>query len=187
MWLFVVFVLTSSYTASLSSMLTVQRIEPDVMDVEWLKATKSVVGCDGDSFVRKYLENVIKFEGPDIKNISNQYQYPGEFQSGNISAAFLELPYEKVFINQFCKNYTASDPLNRFGGLGFVSSYSNSFPFAFTTFFLGKLLEGGTLGHQMYGVAQIDFPCLCPFSPKKIVPSLVSGWKLVEPLLSGIG
>ncbi|RVW79140.1 Glutamate receptor 2.9 [Vitis vinifera] len=119
-WLFVVFVLTSSYTASLSSMLTVQRIEPDVMDVEWLKATKSVVGCDGDSFVRKYLENVIKFEGPDIKNISNQYQYPGEFQSGNISAAFLELPYEKVFINQFCKNYTASEPLNRFGGLGFA-------------------------------------------------------------------
>ncbi|CBI33359.3 unnamed protein product, partial [Vitis vinifera] len=119
-WLFVVFVLTSSYTASLSSILTVRRLESNVTDVEWLKATKSVVGCDGDSFVRKYLENVIKFKGADIKNISNQYQYPGEFQSGNISAAFLELPYAKVFINQFCKNYTANQPLNRFGGLGFA-------------------------------------------------------------------
>ncbi|KAJ9690590.1 hypothetical protein PVL29_012974 [Vitis rotundifolia] len=119
-WLFVVFVLTSSYTASLSSMLTVQRLEPDLIDVEWLKATKSVVGCDGDSFVRKYLENVTKFEAADIKNISSQYQYPGEFQSGNISAAFLELPYAKVLINQFCKNYTATKPLNRFGGLGFA-------------------------------------------------------------------
>ena len=136
-WLFVVFVLTSSYTASLSSMLTVRRLEPDVIDVEWLKATKSAVGCDGDSFVRKFLENVTKFEAADIKNISSQYEYPGEFHSGNISAAFLELPYAKVFINQFCKNYTATQPLNRFGGLGFVSSNSNSSPFAFTKFFLG--------------------------------------------------
>ncbi|RVW88457.1 Glutamate receptor 2.7 [Vitis vinifera] len=112
-WLFVVFVLTSSYTASLSSILTVRRLESNVTDVEWLKATKSVVGCDGDSF------------------------------SGNISAAFLELPYAKVFINQFCKNYTANQPLNRFGGLGFVSSNSSSSPFAFTKFFLGNLLEGG--------------------------------------------
>ncbi|KAJ9690595.1 hypothetical protein PVL29_012979 [Vitis rotundifolia] len=121
-WLFVVFVLTSSYTASLSSMLTARRFEPNVTDVEWLKATKSVVGCDGDSFLRKYLENEIKFTAADIKNISNQYQYPGEFQSGNISAAFLELPHAKVFTNQFCKNYTATQPLNRFGGFAFCST-----------------------------------------------------------------
>ena len=120
-WLFVALVLTSTYTASLSSKLTVRRLEPDIMDVEWLTATKSVVGCDGDSFVRKYLEDVIKFKGANIKNISNEYQYASEFQSGNISAAFFETP-AKVFMNQFCKNYTATQPLNRFGGLGLVSS-----------------------------------------------------------------
>ncbi|WJZ96469.1 hypothetical protein VitviT2T_015154 [Vitis vinifera] len=135
-WLFVVFILTSSYTASLSSMLTVRRLDSNVMDIEWLKATRSVVGCNGASFVRKFLENVTKFEAADIKNISSQYQYPGEFHSGNISAAFLELPYAKIFTSQFCKNYTAGQPLNRFGGLGFVSSNSNSSPFAFTKFFL---------------------------------------------------
>ena len=131
-WLFVVFVLTSSYTASLSSMLTVRRLEPNVTDVAWLKATKSVVGCDGDSFVKKYLEDVSKFNRADIRNVSSEYLFPGEFQSGNISAAFLELPYSKVFINQFCKNYTATQLLNRYGGLGFVS---NSFPFGYTNYF----------------------------------------------------
>ena len=121
-WLMVVFVLTSSYTASLSSMLTVQRLEPNVTDIEWLKVHKLNVGCDGDSFVRKYLEDVLDFKKDNIKNISSQYAYPNEFQKGTISAAFLELPYEKVFMNRYCKKYTASNPLSRFGGLGFVSS-----------------------------------------------------------------
>ncbi|KAJ9690585.1 hypothetical protein PVL29_012969 [Vitis rotundifolia] len=119
-WLFVVFVLTSSYTASLSSMLTVQRLEPNVTDIEWLKATRSVVGCNGAAFMREFLENVFNFDGAHIKNISNQNQYHGEFQSGNISAAVLGLPHAKIFTSLFCKNYTAGQPLNRFGGLGFA-------------------------------------------------------------------
>lgn len=125
-WLFVVFVLTSSYTASLSSILTVRRLEPDMMDVERLRAARSVVGCNGASFVRKYLESMFNFDEAHIKEISNQYAYPGEFLSGNISAAVLDLPYAKIFTNQFCKNYTASQPLNRLGGLGFVSSSFNA-------------------------------------------------------------
>ncbi|KAJ9690578.1 hypothetical protein PVL29_012963 [Vitis rotundifolia] len=119
-WLFVVFVLTSSYTASLSSMLTVQRLEPNVTDIEWLKATRSVVGCNGAAFMREFLENVFNFDGAHIKNISNQNQYHGEFQSGNISAAVPGLPHAKIFTSLFCKNYTAGQPLNRFGGLGFA-------------------------------------------------------------------
>ena len=91
-------------------------------NVEWLKDNKLNIGCDGDSFVRKYLEKVLGFEKENIKNISSQYDYPNEFQKGTISAAFLELPYEKEFMNKFCKKYTATNPLSRFGGLGFVSS-----------------------------------------------------------------
>ncbi|KAL6312410.1 hypothetical protein AAG906_029021 [Vitis piasezkii] len=98
-WLFVVFILTSSYTASLSSMLTVRRLDSNVIDIEWLKATRSVVGCNGASFVRQYLENVFNFEGAHIKNISNQNQYHGEFQSGNISAAVLGLPHAKFSLD----------------------------------------------------------------------------------------
>ncbi|KAJ6367812.1 hypothetical protein OIU78_000389 [Salix suchowensis] len=119
-WFFVVLILNSSYTASLTSMLTAQRQQPNVNDIEWLKTKRLTVGCDGDSFVRNYMQSVLGFEPENIKNVSHEYKYEEEFESGNISAAFLELPYQKVFISHHCKRYNATTPTNRFGGLGFV-------------------------------------------------------------------
>ncbi|KAK3039923.1 hypothetical protein RJ639_027758 [Escallonia herrerae] len=90
-WLFVVMVLTSSYTASLSSMLTVQKLEP---------------------------KRVLRLN--NIKSVVNPHDYPKEFNSGSITAAFLELPYEKVFRQEYCDRYTLTGPTYRFGGFGFV-------------------------------------------------------------------
>nr|DAD22727.1 TPA_asm: hypothetical protein HUJ06_024190 [Nelumbo nucifera] len=119
-WLFVVLVLNSSYTANLASVLTVQRLEPTATDIETLKRDNAIVGCDGDSFIRKYLVDVLGFKPKNIKNVTSEYSFPGEFDSGNIGAAFLELPYEKSFLSQHCKNYTATEQTYSFGGLGFV-------------------------------------------------------------------
>lgn len=120
-WLFLVLVLTSCYTASLSSMLTVKQLRPKVTDIQWLKNNNKKVGCDGDSFVRTFLEKVEKFKPENIINITNEYKYDEAFANNSIAAAFLELPYEKVFISEYCKKYTGFIPRNRFGGLGFVS------------------------------------------------------------------
>ncbi|KAJ6333440.1 hypothetical protein OIU77_009334 [Salix suchowensis] len=60
--LLIVFILTSSYTASLTSKLTVQRMEPNFSDFQKLKNDKLNVGCDNDSFILKYLEDVLGFE-----------------------------------------------------------------------------------------------------------------------------
>ncbi|XP_059663865.1 glutamate receptor 2.9-like isoform X2 [Cornus florida] len=117
-WLFVVVVISSSYTASLTSLLTVSRLEPSITDIEWLKRTNATVGCDGDSFVTDYLKNVLHLE--KIKHVSKEYDYPGEFKSGNITAAFLEIPYAKVFLEEYCNKYTVTGPYYRLGGLGFV-------------------------------------------------------------------
>lgn len=90
-WMFVVFVLTSSYTA----MLTVPLLEPTkVKDVEWLIKSNSPIGCDGGS-VWDYLVNELRFSPENIKNISSQYDYQGLFDSGTIVAAFIEVPYKK--------------------------------------------------------------------------------------------
>ncbi|XP_011027731.1 PREDICTED: glutamate receptor 2.9-like isoform X2 [Populus euphratica] len=121
-WLFVVLILNSSYTASLTSLLTVRRLQPNVTDIEWLKRNSLKVGCDGDSFVRNYLQNVLGFKPENIKNVGSEYNYEGEFESASISAAFLELPYGKVFIGHYCKRYSATTPTYRFGGLGFKGS-----------------------------------------------------------------
>lgn len=48
--------------------------------------------------------------------------YPKEFESGSIKAAFLELPYLKVFLEEY-SGYTAVGLTYRFGGLGFVSKH----------------------------------------------------------------
>jgi ionotropic glutamate receptor len=122
-WLFLVFILTSSYTASLSAMLTVRQLQPNVTDIEWLKTNNLRVGCDGDSFVRNYLENVLNFKPENIVNVSSVDGYPKEFESNNISAAFLELPHEKVFLNKYCKRFTGTIRAARFSGFGFVSCF----------------------------------------------------------------
>ncbi|KAK1557192.1 hypothetical protein Q3G72_019844 [Acer saccharum] len=143
-WLFVVLILNSSYTASLSSMLTVKRLKPSVTDMEWLKRNNLKVGCDGDSFVREYLENVLEFKPDNILNVSSEYKYQGEFKNNSIAAAFLEVPYEKVFITRYCKGYTATAPNYRFGGLGFVFQKGSPIATDFSEAIL-KLSENGVL------------------------------------------
>jgi len=120
-WLLLVLILNSSYTASLSSMLTVKKLELNVTDIQWLKRNNMTIGCDGDSFVRSFLEKVEGLPPGNIINITDEYTYDDFFQNNSIAAAFLELPYEKVFITEYCNRYTGSTPRTRFGGLGFVS------------------------------------------------------------------
>lgn len=120
-WLFVVLILSSSYTANLSSMLTIKRLQPNVTDIEMLKRTEAKVGSDKDTFVRNYMQRVIGFNDSNIMEIGPLYDVV-EFKNKRISAAFLELPYAKVFMNQNCKGYTQTAPTYRFGGFSFVSS-----------------------------------------------------------------
>ncbi|KAG5235035.1 glutamate receptor [Salix suchowensis] len=117
-WLFVVFFLTSSYIASLTSKLTVQRMEPNFSDFQKLKNDKLNVGCDNDSFILKYLEDVLGFENNKIKifNLEND----DTFEKNNIAAAFVELPYGRLFLDRYCKSYTSTRSTYRFGGFGFA-------------------------------------------------------------------
>ncbi|KAA8515179.1 hypothetical protein F0562_018358 [Nyssa sinensis] len=147
-WLFVVLILTQSYTANLSSMLTIGRLQPTVKDVEWLRKTNAIVGCDGNTFVRKYLVDVRKFDPNNIVDITSPHDSLGDylkvFESGNISAAFLETPYAKVFVNRHCKQYTVTQLSYRFGGFGFVFPKGSHVATNVSKAIL-KLSENGTL------------------------------------------
>ncbi|KAJ4703591.1 Glutamate receptor [Melia azedarach] len=120
LWLFVVFVLTSSYTASLSSLLTVRRLEPNVTDIQFLQKNNWKVGCVNDSFLQNYLENVLKFKPQNIITFSNiESNYIQYFKSNSIDALFLERPYERLFLDKYCKKYTTTNTF-KFGGFGFA-------------------------------------------------------------------
>ncbi|PSR98616.1 Glutamate receptor 2.7 like [Actinidia chinensis var. chinensis] len=143
-WLFVVFVVTSSYTASLTSMLTLSRMQPTETDIELLRRSNAKVGCDGDSFVKDYLRNVLGFKEENIMDVGKQENYPEKFKSGNITAAFLELPYEKLLLEEHCDEYTATGPVYRFGGFGFAFQKGSPLARDFSEAIL-TILENGVL------------------------------------------
>lgn len=125
-FLFVALVITQSYTASLTTLLTVQRLDPRVPDIEKLKMTEAKVGCDGNSFVMKYLEMVLGFKPKNIIPIYSEDEYPQALIREEISAAFLEVPYVKVFLAKNCKQFVQG-PIFKVGGFGFVSKKFSPF------------------------------------------------------------
>lgn len=122
-WMFVVLILNSTYTASLSSRLTVQRLRPDIADVKELIRKGHSVGCYQGSFVCDILRGV-GFEDSKIK----MYRFPEDYEealsigskSGNISAFFDVLPYSKLFLAKYCDKYTIVGPTYRTEGFAFV-------------------------------------------------------------------
>ncbi|GMY37684.1 glutamate receptor 2.7-like [Fagus crenata] len=121
-WLFVAFVLTASYTANLSSMLTIERLEPSI------EMNNATIGFNKGSFVGKYLVEILHFKPASIKEIENGEQYIKKFESNGITAAFLERPYAEVFLKKYCKGYSSSSAAYRFGGFGFA--FQKGSPFA---------------------------------------------------------
>ncbi|KAJ6295296.1 hypothetical protein OIU78_023338 [Salix suchowensis] len=119
-WCFAVLILTQSYAASLSSLLTIQQLK--VADVNELIKKGEYVGYQSD-FIRRTLLDL----GFDRSKILayNSAEECHELLSkgsgnGGIAAAFEEEPYMKVFLSKYCPKYTIIDALFKTGGFGFV-------------------------------------------------------------------
>ena len=122
-WLFVALIVTQTYTANLTSMLTVQRLEPTVADIGSLKYNRVMVGCSRTSFVKKYLAGVLGFNSDYIKNYSTPEDLSQALRSKEIGAAFLESAWAKLFLARYCKSFIAAGPAYKIGGYGFVRSF----------------------------------------------------------------
>ncbi|KAH9791245.1 glutamate receptor [Citrus sinensis] len=119
-WLFVALVITQSYTAGLTSLLTVRRLDPATVDIEMLRRIGAKVGCDGNSFVVKYLDEVLESQPHNIKKIFSEIDYPEALLRGDTAAAFLKVPYVEVFLAKYCNGFTTGQ-IFKVGGLGFVT------------------------------------------------------------------
>ena len=126
-WLFAALVLTSNYTATLSSMLTARHLEPNLVQVDSLKGSNAVVGCNNGSVVRTYLENVLGFQPKNIKPFNSGDDYYQALKNGSIQAAFLRIPYANLLISKYCSELISTGPIFHVGGLGFVSTYMNHY------------------------------------------------------------
>ncbi|GKC19517.1 extracellular ligand-binding receptor [Tanacetum coccineum] len=119
-WLFVALIITQSYTASLSSMLTAQRLEPTITSVEELRNINATVGYCNGSLVNQYLKNVLGFNTIKVNSYNSTHRYAEALNSGEIAAIFLEVPAAKVFLAQYCKSFIRTGETFKVGGFGFA-------------------------------------------------------------------
>ncbi|XP_073262156.1 glutamate receptor 2.8-like [Populus alba] len=123
-WCFVVLILTQSYTASLTSLLTVQQLRPTVTDVNELIKKGEYVGYRGGSFVQGILLDQLLFDKSKliVYNTTEQWDDLLSKGSGNggIAAAFDEVPFTRLFLSKYCSKYAVIDPTFKTGGFGFA-------------------------------------------------------------------
>ncbi|CAL8990818.1 unnamed protein product [Prunus brigantina] len=91
-----VLILTQSYTASLASLLTGDKLYPAVVDVNELRQTGKYVGYPKDSFVSDLLCQ-LEFEKTKLKAYASSKEYHEVLskgsKNGGVDAIFDEIPY----------------------------------------------------------------------------------------------
>ncbi|PNT64648.1 hypothetical protein BRADI_4g30880v3 [Brachypodium distachyon] len=118
-WLFVVLILQQSYTASLSSILTVEQLQPTVTNLEDVIRQGSYVGYLNDSFMPGLLKS-LKIDESKTIAYNSPTEYNEALTTGRVAVIIDEIPYLKVFLEQYCRNYTMIGPTYKFDGFGFA-------------------------------------------------------------------
>ena len=133
-WVFVVLILTQSYTASLTSLLTVQKLQPTITDVNQLIKNGEYVGYQEGSYVLEILEEM-NFNPTNLRTYKSTEECDELLSKGSanggIAAAFDDVPSMKVLLSQYCSKYTMIQSIYKNDGLGFVSSLSLSHVYVF--------------------------------------------------------
>ncbi|KNA10764.1 hypothetical protein SOVF_141390 [Spinacia oleracea] len=122
-WIFVVLILTQSYTASLTSMLTVQQLQPADLGVNELIRKGEPVAYQHGSFVEGLLKK-IGFKESQLKSYKkceelDELLSKGS-KNGGVAAVFDEVPYMRLFLAKYCQKYSMVQPTYKTGGFGFV-------------------------------------------------------------------
>nr|KAJ0194512.1 hypothetical protein LSAT_V11C800427730 [Lactuca sativa] len=112
-WLLVVLILITSYTATLTSLLTVEQFE--------LTSKRGIVGFHGGSFMRGGTVSNIHFEGHQKRDYYSYEHYAHALsEDGGADAIVDEIPYIKMFLSKYSGDYAlvSSEPIT--SGFGFI-------------------------------------------------------------------
>ncbi|KAJ9186317.1 hypothetical protein P3X46_001904 [Hevea brasiliensis] len=106
-WLFVVLIINSSYTASLTSILTVQRLFSPISGIESLKEGDEPIGYQVGSFVEYYLSEELGISKSRLVALGSPEAYAkalqlGPKKKGGVAAVVDELPYVEHFLSTQC-------------------------------------------------------------------------------------
>ncbi|KAG6644754.1 glutamate receptor 3.3 [Carya illinoinensis] len=145
-WLFVVLIINSSYTASLTSILTVQHLSSPIEGIESLKMSEELIGYQVGSFAEHYLEELgisksrlVALGSPDAYALALQ-RGP---EKGGVAAIVDELPYIELFLSSQCKFRVVGQEFTK-SGWGFAFPRDSPLAIDMSTAIL-QLSENGDL------------------------------------------
>ncbi|XP_024012176.1 glutamate receptor 2.5 [Eutrema salsugineum] len=122
-WCIVLLILTQSYTATLTSMLTVQELRPTVRHMDDLNKSGVSIGYHYGSFTFERLKQM-GFNESRLKPYDSPQEmhelFLNKSSNGRIGAAFDEVPYVKLFMAKYCKEYSIIEPTFKADGFGFA-------------------------------------------------------------------
>lgn len=148
-WLFVVLIINSSYTASLTSILTVQKLSYPVKGIETLIKNDDPIGYQVGSYAEHYLTEELRIAKSRLVPLGSPEAYATALQNGpkkgGVAAVVDERPYIEIFLSSHCKFRVVGQEFTK-SGWGFVSIYILCLYFccsgkSLPTFYLTAFLE----------------------------------------------
>ena len=119
-WLFVVLIIQSSYTASLTSFLTVQQLSSPIKGIDSLITSTAPIGYQVGSFAENYLNEELNIPRSRLKRLYSPEDYADALEKGRVAAVIDERPYVDMFLSKRCQFRVAGQEFTK-GGWGFVS------------------------------------------------------------------
>jgi ionotropic glutamate receptor len=123
MWLLVVLIITQSYTASLTSILTVQQLSTGIQGINDLLASNDPIGYQQGSFAGSYMIKELCVKASRLRELPID-EYADSLQrgpsNGGVAAIVDELPYVELFLSSNCQFMMVGQEFTK-SGWGFVS------------------------------------------------------------------
>ena len=124
-WLFVVLIINSSYTASLTSILTVQQLSSSVKGIETLVSNNDPIGYQQGSFTRNYLIEELGIHESRLVPLISIEHYVKALNDGpqknGVAAIVDERSYAELFLSTHCEFSIVGQEFTK-NGWGFVST-----------------------------------------------------------------
>ncbi|XP_075498211.1 glutamate receptor 3.4-like isoform X2 [Primulina tabacum] len=102
-WLFVVLIINSSYTASLTSILTVRQLSMGIQGIDSLISSSDPIGVQDGSFAYRYLTDQLNIAESRLRILKKQDDYVNFLQrgptGGGVAAIVDELAYVELFLS----------------------------------------------------------------------------------------
>ncbi|XP_057992244.1 glutamate receptor 3.2 isoform X2 [Hevea brasiliensis] len=102
-WLFVVLIINSSYTASLTSILTVQQLSSPIKGIDTLLTSNDRIGFQVGSFAQNYLNEELSIATTRLVALGSPEEYATALANGTVAAIVDERPYMDLFLSEHCE------------------------------------------------------------------------------------